>query len=307
MNVSVVIPNYNGEELILKNLPKLITELDKYTKGEIEVIVVDDGSEDNSVGVIKKFLKVKLLINSKNVGFSQTVDRGVGEARGELILLLNNDVLPQKGFLEPLLTHFNDPKVFAVGCMDKSVEKNGEIVLRGRGTGLWKRGFLVHSRGEVDSNDTLWVSGGSGMFRKSIWEELGGLNTLYNPFYWEDIDLSYRAQKSGYKVIFENKSVVLHEHEKGIIKKKFSPFKVKSIVYRNQFIFVWTNLTDFNLVLKHFLWLPYYFIKTILSLDFAFYVGFLSAIFRFTKILKTRYNNKRLFILSDLEVTKKYI
>lgn len=307
MNVSVVIPNYNGEELLLKNLPELFNELNKYKKGEIEVIVVDDGSEDNSVNVIKRFSKVKLLINPKNVGFSQTVNKGVEEAKGELILLLNTDVLPQKDFLDPLLTHFNDPNVFAVGCMDKSVEKNGEIVLRGRGIGLWKRGFLVHSRGEVDSNDTLWVSGGSGMFRNSIWEKLGGLNTLYNPFYWEDIDLSYRAQKSGYKVIFENKSVVLHEHEKGIIKKKFSPFRVKSIVYRNQFIFVWTNLTDFNLVLKHFLWLPYYFIKTILSLDFAFTVGFLSALLRIPKILKTRYNNKRLFILSDLEVTKKYI
>lgn len=307
MNISVVIPNYNGEELLLKNLPQLFKELNKYTKGRIEVIVVDDGSEDNSVNVIKKFPKVKLLINSKNVGFSQTVDKGVEEARGELILLLNTDVLPQKDFLEPLLTHFNDPKVFAVGCMDKSVEKNGEIVLRGRGMGSWKRGFLVHSRGEINSSDTLWVSGGSGMFRKFIWEKLGGLNTLYNPFYWEDIDLSYRAQKSGYKVIFENKSVVLHEHEKGVIKKKFSPFKVKSIVYRNQFIFVWTNLTDFNLLIKHFLWLPYYFIKTILSLDFAFSIGFLNALFRFTKILKTRYNNKRFFILSDLEVTKKYI
>lgn len=307
MNVSVVIPNYNGEELLLKNLPELFNELNKYKKGEIEVIVVDDGSEDNSVNVIKRFPKVKLLINPKNVGFSQTVNKGVEEAKGELILLLNTDVLPQKDFLDPLLTHFNDPNVFAVGCMDKSVEKNGEIVLRGRGIGLWKRGFLVHSRGEVDSNDTLWVSGGSGMFRNSIWEKLGGLNTLYNPFYWEDIDLSYRAQKSGYKVIFENKSVVLHEHEKGIIKKKFSPFRVKSIVYRNQFIFVWTNLTDSNLVLKHFLWLPYYFIKTILSLDFAFTIGFLNALLRIPKILKTRYNNKRLFILSDLEVTKKYI
>lgn len=307
MNISVVIPNYNGEELLSKNLPLLFQELSNYTKGRIEVIVVDDGSEDNSVNVIKKFPKVKLLINPKNVGFSQTVDKGVKEASGELILLLNTDVSPQKDFLDPLLTHFNDPKVFAVGCMDKSVEKNGEIVLRGRGMGSWKRGFLVHSRGEVDLNDTLWVSGGSGMFRKSIWEKLGGLNTLYNPFYWEDIDLSYRAQKSGYKVIFENKSVVLHEHEKGVIKKKFSPFRVKSIVYRNQFIFVWTNLTDFSLIIKHFLWLPYYFIKTILSLDFAFSIGFLNALFRFTKILKTRYNNKRLFILSDLEVTKKYI
>ncbi len=305
MNLSVIIPNYNGEEVLAKNLPKILKELEDYKKGKTEVIIVDDGSEDNSIDLIKKFSKAKLLINPKNVGFSQTVDNGAEKATGDILILLNTDVYPERGFLDSLISHFEDEKIFAVGCMDKSVEGKN-IVLRGRGLGLWKRGFLVHSRGEVGKSSTLWVSGGSGAFRKSIWDRLGGLNKLYNPFYWEDIDLSYRAQKSGYKVLFDNKSVVWHEHEKGVIKKKFSPFMVKTIVFRNQFIFTWTNLTDLDLIAKHFLWLPYHFIKTLISLDIAFYLGFLKALFMLPKILKSRYNNKKLFVLKDKEVTKNY-
>ena len=116
-----------------------------------------------------------------------------------LYILFNTDVYPDKDFLTPLLSHFKDEKVFAVGCMDKSIEGK-DVVLRGRGIGVWKRGFLVHEKGEIEKSDTLWVSGGSGAFRKSIWDKLGGLNELYNPFYWEDIDLSYRAQNQDTKL-----------------------------------------------------------------------------------------------------------
>ena len=240
------------------------------------------------------------------MGFSYTVNHGATNASGEVLLLINTDVCPEPGFLAPLLSHFEDEDVFAVGCMDKSIEGK-ETVLRGRGTGYWKRGFLNHKKGEVDKSDTLWVSGGSGAFRKSYWDKLGGLNNLYNPFYWEDIDLSYRALKSGYKVIFENKSVVIHEHEKGVIKSKFSPYIVKTLAFRYQFIFTWSNLTDFSLVISHISWLPYHFIKTLIGNETAFYVGFGKALILLPKILKTRYNNKKFFIKSDKEVTKAYI
>ncbi|MBI3984697.1 MAG: glycosyltransferase family 2 protein [Candidatus Levybacteria bacterium] len=304
MNLSVVIPNYNGAQILGKNLPKILKELEDFGK-EYEIIIVDDGSEDNSIEVIKKFPKIKLFLNPKNLGFSSTVDRGVEEASGQLILLLNTDVYPEKGFLGPLVDCFEDEKVFAVGCMDKSIEKE-KIVLRGRGIGSWQRGFLVHSRGEVDRTDTLWVSGGSGMFRKSIWVKLGGLNRLFDPFYWEDIDLSYRALKSGFKVLFEPKSIVFHEHEKGVIKKKFSPFDVKVIAYRNQFTFVWTNLTDFDLLIKHILFLPYHMLKAIIGLDGAFYLGFFKALIILPKSLTVRYNNKKLFVKSDKEITQQF-
>lgn len=298
--VSVVIPNYNGEDLLEENLPKVFKAL----YGLAEVIVVDDNSSDGSVNFLKT-QKIKLLKNSKNLGFSSTVNKGVKAAKGEIVVLLNTDVYPESNFLDPLLEYFKDPQVFAVGCLDKSIEK-GKIVLRGRGIGKWYRGFLVHARGEINRNNTLWVSGGSGAFRKSIWEKLEGLNELYSPFYWEDIDLSYRAQKSGYKVLFEKRSVVNHEHERGAIKKSYSNFKIKTIAYRNQFIFVWENATDLSLQFIHILFLPYHFIKALFSLDFAFFLGFLQALILLPKIIQSSLRFQKIFVKSDREVIKDF-
>ncbi|MCL4418705.1 glycosyltransferase family 2 protein [Patescibacteria group bacterium] len=300
MDISIVVPNYNGEKLLKKSLPRLLEILRNYKDGEAEIIIVDDASTEKSVDFLKKY-DVEIFINDKNLGFSSTVNRGVKKAKGEIVILLNTDVFPEKDFLKPLLKHFKDPKVFAVGCMDKSIEGD-KTILRGRGLGTWKRGFLVHRRGEVNKADTLWVSGGSGAFRKTAWDRLSGFNELYNPFYYEDIDLSYRALKAGYKVLFEPKSVVSHEHEKGAIKTKYSSFQIKTIAYRNQFIFVWENATDLDLQFIHFLWLPYHFAKAILRGDVAFFLGFLKAFILLPKIIKSSLGYQKLFIKKDREI-----
>ena len=308
MDISVVIPNYNGQDLLKKNLPKIFTELEKFTLGKSEVIIADDASTDDSLSVLNelaKGYKIKVLLSEKNLGFSPTVNKGVKAASGEIIILLNTDICPEDNFLKPLLTHFKDEKVFAVGCLDKSVE-GGKTVLRGRGLGGWERGFLVHRRGEINKTDTLWVSGGSGAFRKTIWERLGGLNELFAPFYWEDIDISYRALKSGYKVIFEPKSIVVHEHEKGAIKGKYSPFQIKTIAYKNQFIFVWEN-ADLSLIFSHVLWLPYHKVKALLRLDWPFFLGFLNALLLFPRILGFRHIAQKLFVKEDREVIKEFV
>jgi GT2 family glycosyltransferase len=305
MDISVVIPNYNGQELLKKNLPKVFAELAAYKAGKTEVVVVDDKSTDESLEVLDNFQEknLRVLVNDKNLGFAPTVNKGVKVTSAQIIILLNTDVYPEKDFLAPLVKHFNDEKLFAVGCLDRSVE-NGEVVLRGRGLGEWKRGFLVHRRGEVDKTNTLWISGGSGAFRKSIWEKLGGFNELYAPFYYEDIDLSYRALKSGYKIAFEPKSVVVHEHEKGAIKTKYSESQVKTIAYRNQFIFAWENATDYSLQLANIFWLPFHLVKALISSDWAFYKGFFRALFLLPKIIKSSLNYQKIFIKKDSEVIR---
>lgn len=305
MDISVVIPNYNGKNLLAKNLPKIFTELEDFALGKSEVIIVDDASTDDSLSILNELAKdhnIKVLLSEKNLGFSPTVNKGVKAASGEIVILLNTDTYPEKNFLKSLLSHFKDEKVFAVGCLDKSIEGE-KTVLRGRGLGEWKRGFLVHRRGEVDKTNTLWASGGSSAFRKAIWERLGGLNELFAPFYWEDIDISYRALKSGYKVVFEPKSIVVHEHEKGAIKGKYSPLQIKTIAYRNQFIFVWEN-GDYSLLLSHILWLPYHKVKALLRLDWPFFLGFFNALLLIPKVLRFRHKAQKLFIKKDVEVIK---
>jgi len=297
MSISIVISNYNGEEILKKNLPKVLDAV-----GNAEIIVVDDASVDGSLEVLSDFKsKIKIIKNEKNLGFSSAINKGVKEAKGEIIVLLNTDVIPEKTFLAPLLTHFKDSNVFAVGCMDKSIE-NGKTIFRGRGVGRWKRGFFIHSRGEVDKKNTLWVNGGSGAFRKSVWEKFGGLDETYNPFYWEDIDLSYRALKSGYEIVFEPKSVVMHEHEKGAIKNTYSNFEIKTIAYRNQFIFVWKNITDPSMRLSHLFWLPYHIFSALLRRDLAFVKAIIDAFILLPKIIGYKDIEKRLFILKDNQI-----
>ena len=311
MNISIVIPNYNGENLLKNNLPFVIDAISVHKKGFIEVIIVDDNSVDDSVAkaeslaneMNKKYskIKIKVIKNDKNLGFSSTANRGVSESQGDIVILLNTDVIPAKGFLEPLLEDFKDEKIFAVGCMDISIEQD-KIILRGRGIGKWQRGFLIHARGETNKNSTLWVNGGSGAFKKTIWEKLGGFSVLYNPFYWEDIDLSYRAIKSGYKLLFEPKSIVVHEHEKGAINKTYSDFKIKTIAYRNQFIFVWLNATDLEIQLLHIIWLPYHFLRALLRIDLEFFIGFITAFILLPKIIKSRVKFNKYFVKRDSEV-----
>lgn len=307
MSLSVIIPNYNGAEILKKSLPHLLSVLEDYKHLDVEIIISDDSSSDNSIEIIneiikndEKGVKIKLVETGENKGFSGNVNNAVRFATKDLLVLLNTDVLPEKNFLKPVLEIFKKEKVFAVGCLDKSYE--GEKVIdRGRGIGVWRKALLVHGKGSDDKNSTLWVSGGSGIFRRSIWNKLGGLYEIYDPFYWEDIDLSYRAKKSGYNIYFEKGSIVKHLHEEGVIKKKYTSSRVKSVSYRNQFIFTWIN-SDFGTFISSFFWIPYQVIKAFIGGDKEILFGFIKALIKFPQALSLRIRVNKMFVLKDSEV-----
>ncbi|MCD6225484.1 glycosyltransferase family 2 protein [bacterium] len=232
MKISVVIPNWNGERLLRKNIPLILRALPKGT----EVIIVDDGSTDGSreyLEKLKKSKRLKVILNKQNRGFIYSCNRGVKEAKGDFIILLNNDVIPQKGFLKPALKHFENPKVFAVSFNEQQF---------GWAKIWWRGGFIHHGVGGRPNKPHIsaWASGGSAVYRKSIWEELGGFDPLYHPFYWEDFDLGYRAWKAGYKIIWEPKAIVEHRHESTI--SKLDKEYVTIIKERNQLLFIWKNI-----------------------------------------------------------------
>ncbi|MEK7065600.1 MAG: glycosyltransferase, partial [Patescibacteria group bacterium] len=190
-------------------------------------------------------------------------------------------------FLQKIVPHFDESDVFAVGCMDKSMEGN-RVVLRGRGVAQWRHGFFVHRRGDVDATETAWVSGGSGAFRKSMWEQLGGMDPLFNPFYWEDIDLSYRAAQAGYRLVFEKGSAVRHYHEEGKIMRKYSKWRIRTVATRNQFQFIWKNVSNPGIMLSHMFWTPIMLLKAVFTLDSAFVFGYFAALLRLPLILARR-------------------
>lgn len=241
MKFSIIIPNWNGQKLLEKNLPLvLVTDAS-------EVIIVDNGSTDKSIELLKKLqeksLKIKTIFNKKNEGFAKAVNQGVKNATGEIVVLLNNDVVPEKDFLKPLSQDFQDKKVFAVSLHEPQWSW---------AQGKWINGFVEHQAGEKTDkiHFSFWASGGSAAFRKDIWLELGGMDEIFAPFYWEDTDLSYRAWKRGYKVIWDPRSVVHHQHE-STIGSHFSKSYIDFISQRNQLLFIWKNITSFKMLFEH--------------------------------------------------------
>lgn len=245
MKISIIIPNYNGENLLKANLPYILKAKDFAGNNIEEVILIDDGSRDGSVETLKKdFAWVKIIKHKVNRGFSSAVNTGVRAAKGDLICLLNSDVVPENNFLESVFPHFHNSKNFAV-----SLNEAGDF---GWARGSFIDGFIGHSSGpkSLTPHDTFWVSGGSGVFRRSIWMELGGMDEkLLSPFYWEDVDLCYRALKRGYRLIWDPDARVTHVHETTI--NRFPKTYVQRVMERNQILFIWKNLTSANFFRKH--------------------------------------------------------
>lgn len=300
--ISIIIPNYNGQKLLERNLPSVL-KLQQQSNNIIEVIVVDDKSTDNSVSYLKKnYDKIKIITKKSQTGFPETVNTGVINSKGNFCLLLNTDVSPNLDIVDHLLPYFKNKKTFAVGCLDLSIE-NGITVKRGRGIGKFHNGFLIHKKGMASvNNKTLWVAGGSGMFNKSVWQKLGGMDTIYSPFYWEDIDLSYRALKSGYEIYFEKKAQVTHNHDTGSILSSYSKKYIYKISLRNQIIFVWKNITDKKYLIEHFYHLLSEIIKQSLKCDFRLIQAFFSAVLLLPKILTKRKIQKQFYLMSDQQV-----
>jgi GT2 family glycosyltransferase len=283
---SIVIPNYNGRRLLERNLPEVLKAAKKQGK-EFEVIVVDDASTDDSVSFLKKkFPQVKIVLHFQNQRFAAACNSGVQIAKGEVVVLLNNDVAPEPNFLLSLLTHFKDKDVFAVGCREKSKLGN-KIIFSGRSEAKFEKGFLIHWRAEnQDLSDTFWAAGGSMAVSREKWLKLGGMDPLFRPAYWEDIDLSWRAGKRGWKILFEPKSVVNHNHETTNI-MAFGKKRMKVYAYKNQFLFVWKN-GNARMILSNILWLSYHLLRATLSGDWLFWQGFFMALRQLPELVKQR-------------------
>ena len=290
--ISIIIPVFKNFEMFYRYL-----EINKKYFDGCEVITMNDYPKENITKEIKKIIPDAIVFNNnKNLGFAGNVNRGVLKSTGDYVFLMNSDVvLKDNSFLKALEYFKKDRKLFAVGFAQ--IEKDGKIV--GANRAYFKNGLFNHS--PLSSNiyhlkSNFWAEGGSSIFKKKLFIDLGLLDELFNPFYWEDIDLSYRAWKTGYKILYDPSIKVEHHHE-STIGKYFDKRKVLKIAFRNQLIFNWKNLTDKKLILEHLLNFP----------KLIFIPGFFDALIRLPKILQVRKKAVELFVKTDKEILNLFL
>jgi len=288
--ISIIIPVYKNYEMFFQYL-----EINKKYFSNCEVIIMNDYPGEDITKPIQKIYSNAIVINNKkNLGFAGNVNQGVIKASRDFVFLMNSDVvLKDDTFLTALKYFKDDNDLFAVGF--SQIEQDGKIV--GANRAYFQNGLINHSSlpsNQVTPNQltiNFWAEGGSSLFNKKLFINIGMLDELFNPFYWEDIDLSYRAWRAGYKIMYDPKIQVEHHHE-STIGKYFDKSKILRTAFRNQLIFHWKNLTDRDLILKHLINLP----------KFVFIPGFFDALLKLPKILQVRKKIVKLFKKSDKEI-----
>ena len=213
MKVAVVIPNWNGADMIVECIDSLLRQDIKHT-----LIIVDNGSVDESVDIIESnYLDVVLLKNSSNLGFAGGVNTGIRYALTEkfdAVALINNDAIASKNWLGDLVRVLETHESVGIATskimsLDKShIDSTGDIYTT---WGLpYPRGRNEEVGNQYDtSNWVFGASGGASIYRSTMLNEIGLFDEDFFAYY-EDVDISFRAQLAGWKVYYEPKSEVYH-------------------------------------------------------------------------------------------------
>ncbi|OFV99919.1 MAG: hypothetical protein A3F68_10135 [Acidobacteria bacterium RIFCSPLOWO2_12_FULL_54_10] len=250
-NASIVIPTWNGKDLLGKYLPTVLAGCHP----DDEIIVVDNASTDGTAKFVRqRFPQVRLLVMPRNLGFGGGSNAGIQAARHPIVVLLNNDMRATPGFLEPLLAGFTDDDVFAVSAQIFFSDSSRRREETGLTIGSFQRGFLRVGH-KIDDEvhclyPILYAGGGSTAYDRDKFLSLGGFDPLFEPFYLEDTDLSYCAWRRGWKVLYQPASHLFHEH-RATIAKNYSPQAIRSYLRKNYVLMVWKNIHRWRWLIKH--------------------------------------------------------
>lgn len=250
--VSIVIVNFNGAPLLERCLESL--ESVTYPTQSIEVLVVDNASSDTSLDVVARFPRVRLVRNAENRGFAGGNNVGVRHAKGDIILLLNNDTVVSPGFLEPLVDYLAcHPRVGIVqGGM--TLPRHGGV-LDVCGSFLTAFGFLYHY-GYWKPDGPLYrrsypvftAKGACLLFRRQVVKDAGGY--LFNEAffcYYEETDFCHRAWIGGWETHYVGGSRIQHWHGATSERSQPTGFALKQFL-TNQTFALCANLGFFGLL-----------------------------------------------------------
>jgi O-antigen biosynthesis protein len=307
---SLVIPNWNGKDLLERFLPSWVAAIAGHPGSEI--VVVDNGSTDGSADWIRaNYPDVRLLALPANLGFGGGSNAGFRAARNDVVVLLNSDMRVEPDFLAPLLAGFTDELVFAVSCQIYLGDKSKRREETGLTHGWWQDGGLRVGHREDRAVDSLFPcfygGGGSCAFDRRKFLELGGFDELLAPFYLEDTDLGFLAWKRGWKVLYQPASVVHHEH-RGTIGRNFADDYIQSVLQKNFLLFCWKNIHSWRRLAAHFF---FSFVTSIVTAwsgnapGRSSARGILRAFERLPKAIRSRWMARSVAIIDDSEAFRR--
>lgn len=237
--VTIVIPNYNGEEYLYRCLGS-IPQTD-----DIEIIVVDNGSTDGSVQLIQKhFDRIHLIQNERNEGFSIAVNEGIRASNAPYVILLNNDTQLEENFVDILLKAMDKhPKAFS--CSSCMVTMKDPTVIDDTGDFYCTLGWaftLGKGRKKQNYSKSRFVfssCAGAAIYRKEVFAEIGYFDE--NHFaYLEDVDLGFRSIINGWKNVYIPEAVCRHVGS-GYSGSKYNPFKI-CLSAQNSIYIIYKNM-----------------------------------------------------------------
>lgn len=236
-SISVVIPNYNGAHLLPDTIRAARVALATSGVDDAEVIVADDASGDDSLAVLRRdFSDVRIVANPENGGFGSNCNTGLAVASKELVFFLNSDVHLGPGYFADQLPLFKKENTFACGgalyATDTGQQQGGAKVPDYSYANLGSNKNFVHDSEPVHL--TFHISGANLLADREKLVGLGGFCELFSPYYYEDVELSLRAWRSGYKLYFVQTSVAHHALSSTIADEPSD--KVKRVGKRNKFL-----------------------------------------------------------------------
>lgn len=245
--VSIVIINWNG----IGDLKDLLPSLKKVKYKNFETIIVDHGSTDGSIEYVKKnYPKIKLLEKKRNLGFALGNNVGVKKAKGEYILLLNNDTIVKPDFLGRLVVGLEEENI---GVVQPKIIFADSKKLQSAGTYFTNTGFLYHVGYNKDPNlakynkrkEIFSANGSCMLIKREVIEKVGLFDKDFF-LYFEETDFCWRVWLAGYKIIYEPKAVILHKG--GRATKRLPSSFVNFHSFKNRINTLIKNLGTFELM-----------------------------------------------------------
>lgn len=259
--VSVIIPNWNGA----RHLPECLDSLQRQSFGDFEVVLVDNGSSDDSLPLVERdFSWVRVVRNAANLGFSAAVNAGIRATDSEYVVLLNNDTRVREDWLERLVAAMDAmPEAGFAACRMLRYDPPHRIDSAGDRFSLLRGGGVNIGAGEPaeEHEQPAWVFGacaGAALYRRSLFDDIGLFDEDFF-LVFEDVDLSLRARVAGHHCLYVPDAVVYHKRGASTEVQSVS---VASRSFRN---FVWVAGKNLPLPLL-MLWLVFLALRAVIEL-----------------------------------------